>query len=130
MKKKLLFIPILSGLSLLLLSGSSVSAQTIAAGGEAVYLGRIFNYNFKHFFYICLMNPQSIKLELISWVSKLKDKKLLGSLASIKDSTESGDWYEQLTPAQKKSLEKGIDDHKKGRTLSSKQFWERYGRQA
>ena len=76
------------------------------------------------------MNPQSIKLELISWVSKLKDKKLLGSLASIKDSTESGDWYEQLTPAQKKSLEKGIDDHKKGRTLSSKQFWERYGRQA
>jgi len=76
------------------------------------------------------MKPESIKLELISWLSKLKDKKLLNSIASIKDSAESGDWYDELTPGQKKSLQKGIEDHKKGRTLTSKQFWERYGRQA
>ena len=76
------------------------------------------------------MNSQTLKLELISWVTKLKDKKLLGALTSIKDSEESGDWYDSLTTAQKKSLEKGIQDHQKGRTVSSKQFWERYGKQA
>ena len=76
------------------------------------------------------MNSQTLKLELINWVTKLKDKKLLGALTSIKDSEESGDWYDSLTTAQKKSLEKGIQDHHKGRTVTSKQFWERYGKQA
>ena len=71
-----------------------------------------------------------IRLELISWISKLKDKSLLKTLSSIKDSEESGDWYENLSAKQKKSLQKGIEDHKKGRVLSSKQFWSRYGRQA
>lgn len=76
------------------------------------------------------MNSQTLKLELINWVTKLKDKKLLGALTSIKDSEESGDWYDSLTTAQKKSLEKGIQDHQKGRTVTSKKFWERYGKQA
>ena len=80
--------------------------------------------------YFWYMNSQTIKLELINWVSKLKDKKLLGSLSSIKDSTESGDWYESLNTAQKKSIEKGVQDHQKGRRLSNKQFWDRYGKQA
>lgn len=68
------------------------------------------------------MNSQSIKSELISRVSKLKDKKLLHSLSSVKDSTESGDWYTHLTSSQKKSLEKGIEEHKKGQVLTSRQF--------
>jgi hypothetical protein len=75
------------------------------------------------------MKSDSLRLELISWVSKLKDKKLLNSLASLKDSEASGDWYDELNPAQKKSLQKGIQDHKKGQTLTSKEFWNRYGRQ-
>ena len=76
------------------------------------------------------MKADSIRLELINWVSKLKDKKLLNSLASIKDSEESGDWYNELTSAQKKSFQRGIQDHKKGQALTSKEFWNRYGRQA
>lgn len=55
---------------------------------------------------------------------------MLSALTSIKDSEQSGDWYETLTSEQKKSLEKGIKDHEKGRILTSKQLWERYGRQA
>lgn len=76
------------------------------------------------------MNSQTIKLELINWLTKLKDKRLLGALTSIKDSEESGDWYDNLSTAQRKSLDKGIQDYKKGRTVSSKQFWDRYGKQA
>lgn len=55
---------------------------------------------------------------------------MLSALTSIKDSEQSGDWHETLTSEQKKSLEKGIKDHEKGRILTSKQLWERYGRQA
>ena len=80
------------------------------------------------FSYIYFMKLQTIRLELVNWVFNLKDKKLLKSLASIKDSEESGDWYDHLTPAQKKSLQKGVQDHKKGRALKSEEFWKRYGR--
>lgn len=76
------------------------------------------------------MNSQNFKLELINWLAKLKDKKLLSALTSLEDSEESGDWYDNLTTAQKKSLEKGIQDHQKGRVVSSKQFWARYGKEA
>ena len=72
------------------------------------------------------MTSQELKHELINWLTQLKDKKLLMSIASIKDSVESGDWYSDLSPKQKKSLERGIRDHKKGNTLTSEQFWHRY----
>ena len=72
------------------------------------------------------MSTLELKLQLINWLTDLKDKKLLTSLSSIKDSEQSNDWYKQLSVKQKKSLERGIDDHKKGRTLTSKQFWQRY----
>ena len=69
------------------------------------------------------MTSQQLKHELISWLTKLKDKKLLNSLASFKDYVESGDWYSKLYTKQKKSLERGIRDHIKGNTLTSQQFW-------
>lgn len=72
------------------------------------------------------MSTLELKLQLINWLTDLKDKKLLKSLSSIKDSEQSNDWYKQLSVKQKKSLERGIDDHRKGRTLTSKQFWQRY----
>ena len=72
------------------------------------------------------MTSQQLKHELISWLTQLKDKKLLNSIASIKDSIESGDWFSGLSSQQKKSLERGIRDHKKGNTMTSDQFWQRY----
>ncbi len=72
------------------------------------------------------MTARELKHELIRWLSNLKDKKLLNSLASIKESEESGDWHDSLTASQKKSLLRGIEDHKKGRTLTSKEFWKRH----
>ena len=72
------------------------------------------------------MTSQELKHELISWLTQLKDKKLLKSLSSIKDSVESGDWFNGLSVKQKKSFERGIRDHQKGNTLTSKEFWQRY----
>jgi len=72
------------------------------------------------------MNTQAVKSELIQWLTQLDDEKLLTSLSSIKESVESGDWYNQLTVEQKNSLERGIEDHKRGRYLSGKELWLRY----
>lgn len=72
------------------------------------------------------MTTRDLKHELASWLSNMRDKKLLNSLASIKDSEESGDWYDGLSASQKKSLLRGIEDYKKGRTLTSSEFWKSY----
>ena len=72
------------------------------------------------------MNAQSLKLELIAWLAQVKDKQLLESLSQLKESFQSGDWYSNLSQEQKKSLEKGIQDHKNGKFLTSKQFWARH----
>ena len=74
------------------------------------------------------MTTKSIKLELIHWLSKLNDKAILESLLSVKNSVSSGDWYEELTSSEKKSIDRGIEDHKKGNVLTSKQFWSRYAK--
>jgi len=72
------------------------------------------------------MSSQVLKLELITWLTGVTDRKLLDSLNSIKNSVESGDWYDSLTESQKKSLERGIQDHKDGKFLTSDEFWDRY----
>ena len=69
------------------------------------------------------MSTQILKLELITWLTGLTDKKLLESLHSIKNSVEAGDWYDTLTESQKQFLERGIQDHKVGKFVTSKEFW-------
>lgn len=72
------------------------------------------------------MSTQALKLELISWLTKLNDKKVLESLASLKDSFVSGDWYSGLTAAQKKSIQKGVENHRQGKYLTASRFRARY----
>ena len=76
------------------------------------------------------MNAPSIKIELINWLTQLKDKQLLESLLSVKKSVITEDWYDHISASQRKSIDTGIEDHKKGRVLSSKQFWSRYEKKA
>lgn len=51
------------------------------------------------------MTSQQLNHELISSLTQLKVKKLLNSLAPLKDSVESGNWYSMLSVNQKMSLE-------------------------
>ena len=74
------------------------------------------------------MELNSIKIELIEWLSRLEDKSVLTSLLQFKKSAEAGDWAETLTKEQIASLERGFSDEKKGNVISSKDFWESYGR--
>lgn len=75
------------------------------------------------------MKAESIKSELIEWLSKLDDKSILTSLLQFKKSAESGDWTDNLTKEQLESLQRGLSDLDKGNVISSKDFWNSYWRQ-
>ena len=75
------------------------------------------------------MKTESIKHELIEWLSKLDDRSILTSLLLFKKSAESGDWSDNLTKEQLESLQRGLSDLEHGNVISSKDFWSSYGRQ-
>ncbi|MCC6542552.1 MAG: hypothetical protein IT225_10055 [Flavobacteriales bacterium] len=74
------------------------------------------------------MKTDAIRNELIEWISGLKDKELLGSLLGIKKATQNADWAEDLSPEERRSIERGLEDLKHGRMITSKDFWSRHGR--
>ena len=70
------------------------------------------------------MNIQTLKYEIIEWITKTNDTSLLQTLKSIKDGNATAkDWFRNLSPEEVVSLERGIADHKKGDILNSKDFW-------
>ena len=75
------------------------------------------------------MNAESIRSELIEWLTGLNDKSILTSLLQFKKSTESGDWSDNLKKEQLESLLRGLSDFDNGNLTSSKDFWSAYGRQ-
>ena len=47
------------------------------------------------------MGHESIKLELIEWLSKLEDDETINYLKIVKESRSSDDWWNDLTENQK-----------------------------
>ena len=70
---------------------------------------------------------KTTKKELVGWIESLKDDTLVGLLNSVKLSSEgkSGDWWNELTESDKKNILSGIKDYEEGRTMTSKDFWNR-----
>ena len=75
------------------------------------------------------MDIQTLKYEIIEWVTKTNDSSLLKALKSIKDSnaTAAADWYDELSDEEIASINRGIENHEKGEVLTSKEFWSGYG---
>lgn len=74
------------------------------------------------------MTTKAIKTDLIQWITDLDDKGLLRALLNFKKGSSAGDASEELSAKARASIERGLDDIKHGRTVSSKEFWARYGR--
>lgn len=73
------------------------------------------------------MNIQTLKYEIIEWITKTNDNSLLETLKSIKDSNATtADWYNGLSDDEIESINCGIENHKKGEVLTSKEFWSGY----
>ncbi|MBK9425507.1 MAG: hypothetical protein IPN54_15470 [Bacteroidetes bacterium] len=70
------------------------------------------------------MKSEQLKLELIQWLASIEDKQILQSLFRFKNIQENTDWWDTLSDDQLKEIKKGIDDVKKGKTISSKSLWQ------
>ena len=75
------------------------------------------------------MNTQSLKSEIIEWITKTSDHSLLKMMKSIKDSNANTavDWYDELSDEEISSINRGIENHRKDEVLKSKEFWSGYG---
>ncbi len=74
------------------------------------------------------MNTQATRAELIEWINGLEDLDLLGSLLGIKKATQQSDWAEHVSSEERRSIERGLEDLRKGHRIGSKDFWAGHGR--
>ena len=74
------------------------------------------------------MSIEAAKLELIEWLTKLDNERMLEALLFYKKNHESVSEAEDLTPAQKAKVYKGLDDIQAGRVMESSEVWKKYGR--
>ena len=73
------------------------------------------------------MGTEAMKLELIEWLAQLKDPGMVTSLFNLKKANEAKDWYVELNPEQKASIDRGLADAAAGRVVPSEEMWKRYG---
>jgi len=74
------------------------------------------------------MSIETTKLELIEWLTKLDNEQMLEALLFYKKNHEAVSDGEDLTPAQKAKVYKGLDDIQAGRVMESSEVWKKYGR--
>lgn len=72
------------------------------------------------------LNIQNKKLELIQWLSTIEDLATINKIFEIKK--EKSDWWDEISKAEKESIEKGLKDIDEGRVVSHEVFMKSYGR--
>lgn len=60
---------------------------------------------------------QNKKIELIQWLSTLDDPSIIEKIIKLRKS-EKSDWWEEISEAEKKSIEEGIKDANSGKLKS------------
>ncbi len=63
------------------------------------------------------MNIQNMKIELIQWLTTLDDKYLIQKILDLRKS-QTKDWWNEISDAEKSSIEKGISDAEDGKLNS------------
>ena len=74
------------------------------------------------------MGQETIKLELIEWLTKLNDLDTLKYLKIVKDArTGNKDWWDDLTEQQRLGIQRGLKDIDEGRIVSHSDVKKKYG---
>ncbi|NOX48441.1 MAG: hypothetical protein GXO89_15830 [Chlorobi bacterium] len=74
------------------------------------------------------MEHETIKLELIEWLAKLKDLETLNYLKIVKESaTSRNDWWNDLAEQQIQGIQRGLKDIDEGKVVSHDIVKEKYG---
>ena len=67
------------------------------------------------------LNVEKEKLEIIKWVTGLKDETALERLRMLRKRPGKLDWWNEITDEEKYSIDKGIADIKSGRVKPHKE---------
>ncbi|NOZ35681.1 MAG: hypothetical protein GXO80_10335 [Chlorobi bacterium] len=62
-------------------------------------------------------NIQNIKIELIQWLTTVDDSSLIQKILDLRKS-QTKDWWNEISEAEKISIEKGISDADNGKLNS------------
>jgi hypothetical protein len=73
------------------------------------------------------MGHDAVKLELIEWLTKLKDDNTIQFLKIIKDTDSNEDWWNELSDEQKQGIQRGLKDIEKGRVVPHDEVRLKYG---
>ena len=75
------------------------------------------------------MDNETLKSDLINWLSRVEDKETLHQIKEIKDGQ---DWWDRISDAEKGAIEKGLNQLDKGQGIPNdlvlKERKERYGK--
>ena len=71
------------------------------------------------------INFQNKKIELIQWLSTLDDQSLIDKLMKLRIK-ERTDWWNEISTAERKSIDKGIQDADNGKLTSHSNVKEVY----
>lgn len=72
------------------------------------------------------MNLKAEKEKLIDWLQNLDDETTIARIKLLKDSLPENGWWEELSEAEKASIERGLADVEAGRIISHADVMKRY----
>jgi hypothetical protein len=61
------------------------------------------------------LNVERKKLEIIKWVTGLKDNTAIERLRMLRDMPKKTDWWDEITDEERAAVDKGLADIKAGR---------------
>jgi hypothetical protein len=67
------------------------------------------------------LNVEKEKLEIIKWVTGLKDSTAIEKLKMLRASPRKLDWWKEIADEEKTAIEKGIEDITSGRVKPHKE---------
>jgi len=73
------------------------------------------------------MEIDTLKLELIEWLSKVKDLETVELIKNLKDSFDADDWWDDLSDDNKMGVKNGLKDIEEGRIVTHEEVVRKYG---
>jgi predicted transcriptional regulator len=61
------------------------------------------------------LNVEREKLEIIKWVTGLKDNTAIERLKMLREKPKKTDWWDEIIDEEKAAIDKGLEDIKAGR---------------
>lgn len=70
------------------------------------------------------MDLSARKIDLISWISNLRDERILSRIETIKK--EEPDWWDTISDEEKAEIEEGLAQLDRGETIPHEQVMAKY----